>query len=524
MPATTYDRFDKGMDLRRGPGVQDANALVLLKNAHVSTGWTIQKRPGTSKVATLEAGTVGLQPGNGKLNTFYGHGTAIVHANSLFQANRIAHPSNAGALPSRVRSSHVFNGFLYVSAEYSNGDKYHSYLDEDTDWSAAAAKVVGDFVEPVTSNGYRYECTASGTTGATEPNWPTTVAATVVDNGVTWTCRAKVITDSNCPHSESFTVLSSKVWTPGSKVVRYCATNAPRDWTTADDAGFLPTGVQALGSDDPVGVGRFRKKLAVAHDDAIQTWDVDPDPANNSFDELLEVGTELPHTLENLGQDLFVLSPFGFRALSLLQNVDGSLSDIDTGGPVDDQVATDVAGLNDVHAPQTIFYRGGGQLWTHVGSGKVWVYTYSRYSKVKAWSFYQFPFDIDDMAELKNILYLRSGDDVYQVDKTLFADESVAYEVNALMPYQAMKKSGQLKQFMGMDAVMKGSASVSFLWDPDDDTQETTGHAISGDTRKDGLVPVECTATELATRFINNDTEDWRLDMYTLYYDVLGPM
>lgn len=524
MPATTFDRFDKGMDLRRGAGVQDANAVILLKNAHVSTGWTLQKRPGTTLVANLEAGTVGLKAGNGKLNTFQGHGAAVSHANTLFQANRIAHPSASGVLPSRVRAAQVFNGFLYVAAEYDNADVYHSYLDTDSEWSAAAVKTVGDFVQPVTVNGYRYECTASGTTGATEPNWPTTVAGTVVDNGVTWTCRAKVITDANCPHSESFTVLSSKVWTPGAEVVRYCATNAPRDWTTADDAGFLPTGVQALGSADSTGVGRFRKKLAVAHDDAIQTWDVDPDPANNSFDELLEVGTELPHTLENLGQDLFVLSPFGFRALSLLQNVDGSLSDIDTGGPVDDPVSTDVSAITDTFAPQTIFYRGGGQLWTHVGSGKVWVYTYSRFSKVKAWSYYEFPFDIDDMAELNNVLYLRSGDAVYKVDTAVYTDAGANYEVDVLTPFIAMKKSGQLKQFIGMDGVMKGAAAVSFLWDPDDLTAETTGYNVEGDTRKDGMVPVECTATELAVRFVNSDANDWRLDLFSLYYDILGPM
>lgn len=43
-------------------------------------------------------------------------------------------------------------------------------------------------VTPVTKNGRKYICTGAGTSGATEPTWPTTVGNTVVDGTVTWTC------------------------------------------------------------------------------------------------------------------------------------------------------------------------------------------------------------------------------------------------------------------------------------------------------------------------------------------------
>jgi hypothetical protein len=45
-----------------------------------------------------------------------------------------------------------------------------------------------------TGNGYYYECTTAGTTGATEPTWPIIVGTTVVDGSVTWTCRLAVVT------------------------------------------------------------------------------------------------------------------------------------------------------------------------------------------------------------------------------------------------------------------------------------------------------------------------------------------
>jgi len=58
------------------------------------------------------------------------------------------------------------------------------------DWVADTAYALGDYVVPTTWNDWRYECTVAGTSHATtEPTWPTTEGATVVDNEVTWTCR-----------------------------------------------------------------------------------------------------------------------------------------------------------------------------------------------------------------------------------------------------------------------------------------------------------------------------------------------
>lgn len=60
-----------------------------------------------------------------------------------------------------------------------------------TEWDGEHTYTSGDYVEPTVLNGYCYEATAvTGDTGATEPIWPTTAGNTVVDGGVTWTCRA----------------------------------------------------------------------------------------------------------------------------------------------------------------------------------------------------------------------------------------------------------------------------------------------------------------------------------------------
>jgi hypothetical protein len=95
MPLTiAFDRFDAGLDVRKGASVSDANRLRVLDNAYVTTGRTIRKRPGMRKVAILEPGTKGLRAAGGKLHTFYATGT-ITHAETLFVANKLAHPDDA---------------------------------------------------------------------------------------------------------------------------------------------------------------------------------------------------------------------------------------------------------------------------------------------------------------------------------------------------------------------------------------------------------------------------------------------
>ena len=228
MASITFDRFDGGLDLRKGASVSDANRMRVCTNAYITTGKGIQKRPCLRKVATLETGTVGLRSGNGLLNTFMGTGS-VTHANTLFKANLLRHPTIEQAIV-KIHYGDVFNGFLYVVAEYADGSLWHHYLDDTgawaastaytkgnlrrptvvngfnyevidvsvgvTAWAAATAYAVGIFRRPIVSNTLRYEVTAisgTGTSGAVEPVWPTTVGSTIIDNPganqITWTCR-----------------------------------------------------------------------------------------------------------------------------------------------------------------------------------------------------------------------------------------------------------------------------------------------------------------------------------------------
>lgn len=121
---------------------------------------------------------------NGKYNAQYvkdcTNGLYLV--NTGFQSARhVSHPGN-------------FSGSATWDYQYA----------ADTAWTASASYASNDLVRPSTATGYQYQCTVAGTSGATEPVWPTTVNGTVVDGGVTWKCipkkalKAADLTDSNC--------------------------------------------------------------------------------------------------------------------------------------------------------------------------------------------------------------------------------------------------------------------------------------------------------------------------------------
>jgi hypothetical protein len=68
-------------------------------------------------------------------------------------------------------------------ATYDIAQLYPAY------WTQNAAKGLSTLCRPVSNNGLWYVVTAAGTTGITEPVWPTTIGDTVVDGGVIWTAQ-----------------------------------------------------------------------------------------------------------------------------------------------------------------------------------------------------------------------------------------------------------------------------------------------------------------------------------------------
>lgn len=476
MPSITFDRFDVGLDHRKSASVADANRLRELKNAYVTTGKVIRKRPGAIRIYQLETGTKGLIAGNGVLNTFMPYGAGVTHTNNLFQANELKH-NNAGspqAYPggslTDVPSGFVFNGYLYVAATYSDGNTFHYYLD---------------------------------------------------------TSAVNQVTDSACPNTKAILRQASRVFAVDGETVAFSKLDDPKTWTVGtakSDPGFLPTGRRSLGSPTAMALGEYDGKLAVFSEDAMQLWDIDEDQTLNAFYKSVQgLGTRYYRSPKVFAGDLLFLAKSGFRSITT-QTTTGNLMDVDVGSAIDELVRPD---LSDTLEPVVEYFPLENQLWCVYRSGSVskcWVYTFSRTVKVSAWSYYEFGFQIDAVASLEGKLYLRSGDDIYLVDEdgVNYTDGGNSYEMRVEMPFLDFKTPGITKYISAMDLVVQGTVDVAFRYDPNDPSRITTPVTVTGDTRGGQTIPVEITSPYIAPVFASSDNSLVQIDALTFYYENLG--
>jgi hypothetical protein len=463
MPGIAFSSFDYGLDVRRGAATSAPDRLRELTNCYVTTGKEIKKRPGLTKIATLETGTKGLKAGLGKLNTFYEAGT-ITHANTLFLANKVPHTTPGSTTVSGVSYCDAFNGYLYASVQYADGSSLHNYLD-----------------------------------GTSPPR----------------------VTDTNCPHGRGVTKAASKIWSTKSaspySVVRFSATDAPRDWTAAGDAGFLAVSLKQENAQDCKALGQFQDKLACFFQDSVQLWTVDTNPANNALSQrIFGVGTRHPGSPASFADDVFFLADQGVRSITVNQTT-ASLQDTDIGSPVDSVLKPSIAG----NEPYGIYLPPLGQFWMLLGD-EAWAYSFSRSSKLAAWSKYEFPFVIDDITVLDNIVYIRHGDDVFKFDEEKYTDNGTPIRCRVVFPFLDFKSPSVLKLFQSMDVVMEGAAAFSVLTDNSDQGAQTPPAILYGDTRSGTNVPMEVCAVAIAPVFQHAADEAFKLTAMTFDYERLG--
>lgn len=472
MPAITYTDFSGGLDRRLPINVQEASRLWVLRNAYVTLGKRIRKRPGLRKVASGLAGSCGLENISGRLKVFVNKGGSFAPPPAV-DAIALDVPTWAAAQAlAAIHHADMFSGYPFVVAGYAGGQVAHHWVD-------------------ATSN--------------------------------------TVITDTNNPRSISVTKAASRIFATNGETVRYCAIGNPRNWTLADDAGFLPTGLQQDTQAGCTAVGTFQDSLVVFFPEGAQVWDVATDPSANAIRKRLwGVGiTDSPLSTASFANDLVFLSPYGFRSMTVTSQTD-RIDDTDMGVPIDALVAPDIA----VSAAQPdriqtfgVWVHELGQYWCVMDAGshsKVWAYTYSRSSKIACWSEYTVPVRITAVATLAGKVYLRTVDDLYEVSAAQHTDAGFLVPVEVQMAFQDAKAPGLTKQVWGMDCVLEGAPEVAFKYDPRDQAKETIPQRLTGDTRPGDVVPVEVCSTAIAPVFRHAADEAFELSALSLYFNPLG--
>lgn len=370
-----------------------------------------------------------------------------------------------------------------------------------------------------------WEAEAILVSGEYEPQWPTAPGGTVRDGSIAWKCMDHRIKDEKCPQSKVVTIGASKVFAADGDIVAFCATVNPLDWTTPEDAGFLPFGLQAHGGSGCEALGLYNSNLVAFSERGYQIWQIDEDPANMALLDAKPVDCRYHLSLQPISNDLLFLSSQGIRNIGTA-GATGNMQAGWFGKQIDPLV---LAALRDLeranaasnlveHLPLGLYWPGAGQYWLFFGE-EAFVLTMNGGTKDMSWSHYVFPSAVEAWTILDGDLYLRTGDIVWHVsDEALTDDEAfnteigstnVKFEGRVWWNYLDFGVLGTDKTLNSVDLACTGRVDISIGYNQRNTALATTPHSVDGDTLPEDPLPIEVTGPSLQLRLNFGGGQAW---------------
>jgi hypothetical protein len=266
---------------------------------------------------------------------------------------------------------------------------------------------------------------------------------------------------------------ASHVFTGDNDIVEFSAAVNPLDWTSTDNAGYLPTGLNNYGDNPVAMLALYRSNLCVFNAGGYQMWQIDPDPANMALLDAQPIGSIWQRAAQSVANDLLFLTEVGVRNLATV-GATANLAIGNTGQPIDPLVK---AQLNaGTYSPISLYYPGRGQYWLFFGP-QAFVLTMNG-SGQKSWSRYVFPATITDWTLNAGVLYMRTAtnlvwsftDQVVGCDDAPGSAGAVNIPFNGIMqwPYLNAGVLGLNKMMVGIDIVGDGNVFIQVAYNQGD--------------------------------------------------------
>ena len=195
--------------------------------------------------------------------------------------------------------------------------------------------------------------------GANPPTFPTAVGNHVYDsssftdiNGsvitscsMSWVCISRQITDPKCPNTNAVVLGASHVFAGDKDIVDFSAAIDPTDWSSTNNAGYLPTGLNNYGDNPVAMLALYRSNLMAFNSNGYQMWQIDPDPSNMALLDAQPVGSIYPRAAQSVANDLLFLTEVGVRNLGTV-GATANMQIGNTGQPIDPLVIAQLKGGN----------------------------------------------------------------------------------------------------------------------------------------------------------------------------------
>jgi hypothetical protein len=168
--------------------------------------------------------------------------------------------------------------------------------------------------------------------GLTAPTFPTVIGNAVHDfstysnqNGfitsqcsMSWVATDRHVLDTSCPNTVAVAIGASHVFAGDNDITNYSAAVNPIDWSSSNNAGYLPTGLNSYGDNPVAALALYRGNLIIFNASGYQMWQIDPDPQNMAFLDAQPVGSIYPRAAQSVANDLLFLTEVGVRNLGTI--------------------------------------------------------------------------------------------------------------------------------------------------------------------------------------------------------------
>lgn len=254
------------------------------------------------------------------------------------------------------------DGLVYKAVQPESG---FSASDEPAWPPILGQQVVDNDViwEAVASTRVTWEASPLYVSGTVEPIWPTEIGGFVRDGTIDWKAVSRRVEDPNCPNSKIVAIAAGKVFAGDDDIVKYSATVNPLDWSSTDDAGYLPTGLQNYGANPVAAMGLYRGNLVVFNSEGFQLWQVDEDPASMALIDALPLGSTQHRSIAPVSNDLFFASSQGIRSIGIAASSTNYQAG-DVGMPIDSLVEPIMRSVIATGGRSMgLYYPNAGQYW-----------------------------------------------------------------------------------------------------------------------------------------------------------------
>lgn len=283
----------------------------------------------------------------------------------------------------------------------------------------------------------------------------------------------------------------SKLYSTATSNLYFCALNAPTQWVSGTDYGFINMASQTGGQETLTATAEYQGLMAIFSSNQIRIWSISEDSNDNVFVQTLQnIGTVAPDSVISYGNnDVFFLAASGIRSIKSRDGTNtGYVSDVGTS--IDQHVTEYLATLTEdqIAAATAIIEPVDGRYWLAVGT-RIYVFSYFPSKKISAWSFYDLDITITHFAKVGNRVYARGVDESNNHGLYLYGgtnnDEYPAEDESPVvieLPYISANAPASFKELTGFDLIATNNWEVEILPNPADDTVKVSQGIAAGIT------------------------------------------